>query len=381
MAVSFPQDPQVGDRYQTSTFTYEWDGEKWVSVSALSGGAGVGPPGPAGAPGSDGSPGGPGPSGPPGSNGSPGNPGGSGPPGPPGNGDGQVSSSENSGGSFYWPAFLVDKNSSSQQCKTNTYLTYKPNEGIISARRFIYKDGSAGLGAQKGISISGGNTDPIGAAGDTEREISFYYGNGGYKIRMAGGGPFRPNSPSGTIDLGNSNFKWRNIYATNGNIQRADTRSTSTIVPCTLGTDFIKALNPVAYKNAEADIRPMWQTDSQGAYSLDSSNQRIRVADSNGDTIFVSQPGTRFHFGFMAQDIKTVLDNSGLSSDDFGGWVLENLDDYGDQTSDPDPPQGLRYHEFIAPLTKALQESIARIESLETLVGQLESRIDTLENP
>ena len=88
MAVSFPQDPQVGDRYQTSTFTYEWDGEKWVSVSALSGGAGVGPPGPAGAPGSDGSPGGPGPSGPPGSNGSPGNPGGSGPPGPPGPGGG-----------------------------------------------------------------------------------------------------------------------------------------------------------------------------------------------------------------------------------------------------------------------------------------------------
>ena len=79
MAVSFPQDPQVGDRYQTSTFTYEWDGEKWVSVSALSGGAGVGPPGPAGSPGSDGTPGGPGPSG---SNGSPGNPGPSGPPGP-----------------------------------------------------------------------------------------------------------------------------------------------------------------------------------------------------------------------------------------------------------------------------------------------------------
>ena len=86
MAVSFPQSPEVGDRYQTSTFTYEWDGEKWVSVSALSGGAGVGPPGPAGSPGSDGTPGGPGPSGPPGSNGSPGNPGGSGPPGPPGPG-------------------------------------------------------------------------------------------------------------------------------------------------------------------------------------------------------------------------------------------------------------------------------------------------------
>jgi hypothetical protein len=86
MAVSFPQDPQVGDRYQTSTFTYEWDGEKWVSVSAMSGGAGVGPPGPAGAPGSDGAPGGDGSPGTPGGPGSPGPPGSSvtGPPGPPG---------------------------------------------------------------------------------------------------------------------------------------------------------------------------------------------------------------------------------------------------------------------------------------------------------
>ena len=42
MAISFPQDPQLGDTYQTSKYTYEWDGEKWVSATALEGGAGVG---------------------------------------------------------------------------------------------------------------------------------------------------------------------------------------------------------------------------------------------------------------------------------------------------------------------------------------------------
>jgi hypothetical protein len=94
MAVSFPQDPSVGDRYQTSTFTFIWDGEKWVSQAAVTGGSGFGVPGPPGGPGGDGptgtpgNPGGPGPGGPPGPSiaGPPGSPGppGSGPPGPPG---------------------------------------------------------------------------------------------------------------------------------------------------------------------------------------------------------------------------------------------------------------------------------------------------------
>ena len=57
----FHKNPQVGDRYQTSTFIYEWDGEKWATVSALAGGAQDGAPGPAGPPG------GPGGDGPPGS--------------------------------------------------------------------------------------------------------------------------------------------------------------------------------------------------------------------------------------------------------------------------------------------------------------------------
>ena len=92
MAVSFPQDPTAGDKYTSGPFTYEWDGEKWVSVAGLTGGAGFGPPGPPGDSGDPGTPGTPsttpgppgdsvtGPPGPPGGNG------GSGPPGPPGPG-------------------------------------------------------------------------------------------------------------------------------------------------------------------------------------------------------------------------------------------------------------------------------------------------------
>ena len=94
MAVSFPQSPETGDRYESNQYTFEWDGEKWVSVTSMSGGAGVGQPGPpgppgnSGTPGGPGNPGGPGPVGSPGPNGSPGTPvtGGPGPTGPPGSG-------------------------------------------------------------------------------------------------------------------------------------------------------------------------------------------------------------------------------------------------------------------------------------------------------
>jgi hypothetical protein len=46
---------------------------------------------------------------------------------------------------------------------------------------------------------------------------------------------------------------------------------------------------------------------------------------------------------------------------------------------DPDSQQALRYDQFIAPLTKALQEAIAKIESLEANTAALEARITALE--
>ena len=39
---------------------------------------------------------------------------------------------------------------------------------------------------------------------------------------------------------------------------------------------------------------------------------------------------------------------------------------------DPDSEQALRYDQFIAPLTKALQEALAEIESLKTRLTALE---------
>ena len=56
------------------------------------------------------------------------------------------------------------------------------------------------------------------------------------------------------------------------------------------------------------------------------------------------------------QEVKQVVDDAGV---DFAGWSLADKDD-------SNSTQSLRYEGFIAPLTKALQEAIAKIETLET---------------
>ena len=77
------------------------------------------------------------------------------------------------------------------------------------------------------------------------------------------------------------------------------------------------------------------------------------------------------HWGFVAQEVKTAVDNAGVN--DFAGWILTDLEN-------PNSDQGLRYSEFIAPLTKALQESIERIEVLESQIQELQSKITDLES-
>jgi hypothetical protein len=63
----------------------------------------------------------------------------------------------------------------------------------------------------------------------------------------------------------------------------------------------------------------------------------------------------------LAQQVQSVIPD-GL---DFAGWILSNPDD-------PDSDQGLRYHEFIAPMIKAIQELSAKNDALEQRIQQLE---------
>ena len=63
----------------------------------------------------------------------------------------------------------------------------------------------------------------------------------------------------------------------------------------------------------------------------------------------------RKHFGLLAQEVEQVLKDSSLTNNDFAGLIY-------DQDADR---YGLRYHELISPLIKAVQELSAKVTALE----------------
>jgi len=154
-------------------------------------------------------------------------------------------------------------------------------------------------------------------------------------------GPLTDNA----VPLGGSSQRFTAVWAANGTIQTSDERAKADIANASLGSDFIKSLRPVSYKWIEGGKRDTGKRDEDNNY------------------VYESVPGMRTHWGFIAQEVKQAVDDAGV---DFGGWVLTDKDD-------PDSQQALRYDQFIAPLTKALQEAIAKIEALETRLSALEA--------
>lgn len=178
---------------------------------------------------------------------------------------------------------------------------------------------------------------------DATGHLSFYT-NSSARVRINYGGGFVPVTDN-SQSLGSSSERWTAVYAVNGTIQTSDLREKTDVATSSLGTDFIKQLRPVSYKFKVGE--------------------NVVTKDEDGETDIVTpRPGERTHWGFIAQEVKEVVDAAGI---DFGGWVLTDKDD-------PNSTQGLRYDQFIAPLTAALQEAIGRIETLEAEVAALKAQ-------
>ena len=184
------------------------------------------------------------------------------------------------------------------------------------------------------------STTADGASSPTERmRIS---ANGALELRNL---PVMFPVTDNAVLCGQNSFRWSAVWAANGTIQTSDQRAKADIADAQLGSDFIKSLRPVSYKWIEGGKRDTGERDEDGNY------------------IYESVPGERTHWGFIAQEVKEAVDAAGV---DFGGWVLTDKDD-------PDSQQALRYDQFIAPLTKALQEALAEIDVLKAKVAALES--------
>lgn len=156
-----------------------------------------------------------------------------------------------------------------------------------------------------------------------------------------------------TVNCGLLSYRWKYLYAATGTVQTSDMREKHEIADSALGLDFIKSLRPVSYK---------WIVGGN-EYDVDANGDK--VFDDNGVLKAHPVAGKRTHWGFLAQEVKQAVDASGV--DDFAGWVLGDIED-------PDSVQALRYDEFIAPLTKAVQELAAANDALQARVALLEGR-------
>lgn len=138
-------------------------------------------------------------------------------------------------------------------------------------------------------------------------------------------------SGSDQVQLGNSSTSTY-VYGTVQN--RSDLRDKADVRDTVLGLDFVEALRPVDYR---WDMREDYRSE-------------------DGDTVpDGSQKRTRFHHGFIAQDVQSLVAESGV---DFGGLQDHALSGGADVLS-------IGYDELIAPLVRAVQELSARVRELE----------------
>ena len=165
----------------------------------------------------------------------------------------------------------------------------------------------------------------------------------------SGRGYFMPtyNTDGGTsyTNLGSTNARWKNVYATNGSIETSD-------------------------RNLKRDIELL-------------SEKYINMFDLLKPVSYKMLEGDRTHVGFISQEVEDAMKQVGLTAEDFGGFCKDIKTKYDSETEQNIPvldengnceySYSLRYGEFIALNT-------AKIKQLEQLVLQLQDEINKLKS-
>ena len=215
----------------------------------------------------------------------------------------------------------------------------------------ITATGQAGLFSELSDSVTGGS-DPLRIlcpSDDSDKDFFILMGNDPYSMTFSSGIPTSANhglwfTGTGSIymggtndsfspladnsnDLGRLNNRWDDIYATNGTIQTSDANNKSNIADADLGLSFVSQLIPRKYTLNDGD-------------------------------------SSRTHYGLIAQEVKTVLDNNNINTSDFAPYIKGEILDTNNQGTG-EYKYGLRYTELISILIKAIQELEQRVQDLE----------------
>jgi len=144
----------------------------------------------------------------------------------------------------------------------------------------------------------------------------------------------------------------------------SDERDKAEIRNTILGLDFIKQLRPVDWKwdfredyREKAPVRPSSDAteEEKEAYKLAHAKwlEDSKLANITHDG---THKRTRFHHGLIAQEIKSLIETTGV---DFGGFQDHTI-------SGGDECMTIGYTELIGPMIKAIQELSAKIAVLES---------------
>jgi len=239
---------------------------------------------------------------------------------------------------LYWDnglnGFYVESNSGSLHEMWHAgNLNFTTPTGVVSTSDAL-RSSKAANNSVPAIQCGGGSNDDYGMGKSSGFTTLRFFSNGA-AIFLASESAFYPTDDGvKNLGLSSSGFRFDNIYATSGTVNTSDERDKTEIADLDLGLDFVNDLRPVSFK---------WN-------------------DRSGYV------GTRTHQGFLAQQVKSVLDSHGV---DRGMFVHSVPDDepVGSDENDNliygEDRMGLRAHEILPSVVLAIQELTARVEALE----------------
>lgn len=198
------------------------------------------------------------------------------------------------------------------------------------------------IGRNAGVNLTTGETNV--AVGSAALNLDISGANFNYSDCVGLGSSTRV-SGNHQVQLGNSD---QTPYAYAALQLRSDKRDKTDIRDTQLGSSFILSLRPVDFK---WDLRDDYIEEIEDGLD-DNGETKYKVVRKTKDG---SKKRTRYHHGFIAQEVKELLDNQGI---DFGGYQDHTINGGQDVYS-------LGYEEFIAPIVKTIQELSKRIEALE----------------
>ncbi|WP_442636615.1 tail fiber domain-containing protein [Rossellomorea marisflavi] len=152
-------------------------------------------------------------------------------------------------------------------------------------------------------------------------------------------------SGSYQCQLGNSGVT---VYAYGAIQNRSDMRDKADVRDTVLGIDFIKKLRPVDFK---------W--DYRDDYIIVNEDGTVTKLPKDG-----SKKGRRYHHGLIAQEVKSVIDSTGV---DFGGFQDHQINGGEDLYT-------IGYEELVTPLVKAVQELSKEIEDMKVEIAALKNK-------